>query len=76
MLAVLAPLGEGRAGALGLDAVGRQLDRDRVGLGVGGADRTAGAGVVDGDVLDDAAAEITFQKLLDQSVDKGKMYYI
>lgn len=26
--------------------------------------------------MDDTATEITFQKLLDQSVDKGKMYYI
>jgi Rrf2 family protein len=26
--------------------------------------------------VDQTAADITFQKLLDQSVDKGKMYYI
>jgi hypothetical protein len=27
-------------------------------------------------MVDDTAGGITFQKLLDQSVDKGKMYYI
>jgi len=27
-------------------------------------------------VVEDTAADITFQKLIDQSVDKGKMYYI
>ena len=27
-------------------------------------------------VMDETAADITFQKLIDQSVDKGKMYYI
>jgi len=58
VLAVLAALGEGGAGAVALDAVGRELDRHGVRLGVGGAHGAARAHVVDLDVLDDAAAEV------------------
>ena len=58
VLAVLPALGVGGARALRLDPVRRQLDVDRVRLRVGGADGAARGHVVDGDVLDDAAAEI------------------
>ncbi len=58
VLAVLPALGEGRAGALGLDAIRRKLDADRVGLRVAGPHGAARRHVVDGDVLHDLAAEV------------------
>ena len=58
VLAVLPRLGECRAGAVRLNAVGRQIDADRVGVGVGALDAALRARFGDLDVLDDAASRV------------------
>jgi hypothetical protein len=58
VLAVLVGLSEGRTRTMRLDAVGSQLDRDRVGLGLRRSNRARGRHLVDCDILDDATTEI------------------
>ena len=58
VLAVLARLGERGAGAIRLNALGRQIDADGVGLGVGALDPALRARFGDLHVLDDAPPRV------------------
>lgn len=58
VFAMLAAFGKRGASARALEAIGRQIDAHRMGLGVAGANDAACAHFADVDVLDNAASKV------------------